>query len=171
MNENLSQKEAEDVAFQAINPNVENQIECCGFCGRFFRGKEYLSDSELATLKRDKDVNFFVLYDHDGKQIELGYCPEVNAEAQYEQLIGYLLSLINVHIVTVYKLKAKIWKTQPIKTKRPNENSIKIFTTQRGIRPSQSSASKKRSGCGKNLPIMKTSAILTRPTPRDLRSG
>ncbi|MEK6879273.1 MAG: hypothetical protein AABY22_06665 [Nanoarchaeota archaeon] len=58
------------------------KIERCGFCGRFFRGVEYVSDEELDTLKRDKDVNFFVLYDHDGKKIELGYCPEAYAEEQ-----------------------------------------------------------------------------------------
>ena len=68
----------------------QERIERCGFCGRFFRGKEYLLDEEISKLKRDKDVNFFVLYDYNDKQIELGYCPEANAEAQYEQQSDYV---------------------------------------------------------------------------------
>ena len=60
------------------------KIEQCGFCGRFFRGTEFVTDTELDTLKREIDKGLIKLYDEEGKKIDLGYCPEANAEAQWE---------------------------------------------------------------------------------------
>ena len=48
------------------------KIERCGFCGRFFRGAEYLSAEELNKTK--EEVLNKVLH---------GYCP--NAEGEQEE--------------------------------------------------------------------------------------
>lgn len=45
---------------------------------------------ECDKLKQDGDKDFLQPYNYQDKKIELGYCPEANAEAQYEQQSDYI---------------------------------------------------------------------------------
>ena len=48
------------------------KVEQCGFCGRYFRGLEYLSPEEVNDYFRDDDY----------EKPPLGYCPNAQQENQ-----------------------------------------------------------------------------------------
>jgi hypothetical protein len=52
---------------------MEKKIEMCGFCGRYFRGNEYLTTEELNKISKEELDN-----------APLGYCPEAQQE-DFEQ--------------------------------------------------------------------------------------
>ena len=49
-------------------------IEQCGFCGRFFRGLEFIDIEELKTIDQN-ELN----------KASMGYCPDAPIEAGYNQ--------------------------------------------------------------------------------------
>lgn len=49
-------------------------VQRCGFCGRYFLGLNYLSEDEVKTLL------------HYGEEIPLGYCPNAIREAEEQDL-------------------------------------------------------------------------------------
>jgi hypothetical protein len=56
---------------------METKIERCGFCGRYFRGTEYLEEQE-AYAKAD--------FEH--QITPLGYCPEAEMEQDVHEGTG-----------------------------------------------------------------------------------
>lgn len=53
------------------------KIERCGFCGRFFQGKNYLTSEELNKMNQD-ELN----------KAPIGYCPEANYESEQEDYLN-----------------------------------------------------------------------------------
>jgi len=49
-----------------------NKVERCGFCGRYFKDKEFLNEEEVS------------FYEHYKINVSLGYCPDAQME-DYQQ--------------------------------------------------------------------------------------
>lgn len=55
------------------------EVRRCGFCGRYFRGVDYLSDDEVNAVLHTADVL-------NGEEVPLGYCPEALRECEEQDM-------------------------------------------------------------------------------------